>query len=104
MDNINLENSSSPNKLPPDMAIIPNIIKADKIAQKEEYFQVIKDGDERDANGNGHVAVLAESGGRQYKISYMVSDKEGGTPGKKWEKVPGSEEDLGPVPLTDTIQ
>jgi len=103
-----LENPSGANELPPSMAVSPEVTDANKIEEVTQKMQILKD--ERDANGNGYVEVLMEATPtgsdkrvHQFKIGYMVSNKECG-PGKKWQKMPGSETDLGPKPITDTIQ
>lgn len=70
-------------------------------------WHIVKD--ERGANGNGYVEVFLEASPNRtngvthhFKVGYRVTDKPGGTPGKRWEMV--NEEDLGPVPKSETIQ
>ena len=77
--------------------LIPDVIEN----PKEQERQIVKD--ERDESGNGYVEVLLEAAPmrtqaitHQFKVGYEVTDKSGGTPGKRWQKM--NEEDLGQCP------
>jgi hypothetical protein len=90
----------------PSYSLIPDIIEEPE--KKTEERQIIKD--ERDANGNGYVEIFMEAAPMRtngpthhFKVGYEVTDKPGGIPGKRWQKV-AEAEDFGPVPETKTIQ
>ena len=103
---MDLENSRHENELPIGGSIPDSIEIKDAIVEEKEKPQIFKD--ERDINGNGYVEFLIEAtpvrtdGVHQFKVGYQVSNIPSGLPGKQWQKL--NENDLGPLPKTDTIQ
>ena len=88
-------------EIPPQ---IPDFIE--KAIKDPDIFNVVKD--ERNGAGNGYVEVLIETTAPQkdgfkhrIKVGYEVTDKPGGTPGKRWQK--WNEEDWGRIPDSETI-